>query len=295
MSKKNISSDFPFESKHLDIYGSKIHYIEEGEGDPILFLHGNPTSNYLWRNIIPHLSKQGRCIAPDLIGMGKSDKPDWNYGFEDSYHYLESFIEKMELKNVTLVLHDWGSGLGFHYANIHRAKIKAIAFMEAMYDAPTLYDMPFSIRTAVKMMRNPIFGKFMGMTMNMFIKKMLPDMIIRKLTKEEQDFYAAPYKTRKSRLPLWVWPQDVPFTDGKPTSASVAVKSWAPWLASVDIPKLCFYVTPGVAIKEKDVKVIRETFKNTELIHLGEGLHFIQEDYPHEIGEALSAWYQKIG
>ena len=294
MKKKNISSAFPFESKYLEVLGSKMHYVEEGKGDPILFLHGNPTSSYLWRHIIPYLSKQGSCIAPDLIGMGKSDKPDLKYGFKDSYRYLEAFIDKMELRNITLVLHDWGSGLGFNYANLHRSNIKAIAFMEAMYDAPTLYDMPFSIRTAVKMMRNPILGKFMGITMNMFIKKMLPDMILRKLTKEEQEFYAAPYKTKKSRLPLWTWPQDVPFADGKPTSATEAVKSWAPWLASVEIPKLCFYVTPGVGIKEKDVKVIKETFKNTEMIHLGEGLHFIQEDYPHEIGEALSNWYQKI-
>ena len=295
MKNKKISADFPFESHFLDVYGSKMHYIEEGEGDPILFLHGNPTSNYLWRNIIPYLSKQGRCIAPDLIGMGKSGKPNLKYGFEDSYRYLEAFIQKMDLKNVTLVVHDWGSGLGFNYANLHRNNIKAIAFMEAMYAAPTLYDMPFSIRTAIKMMRNPIAGKFMALNMNLFIKKMLPDMILRKLTKEEKDFYAAPYKTKKSRIPLFAWPQDVPFADGKPTSATGAVKSWTPWLASSDIPKLCFYVTPGVAIKEKDVKVIQETFNNTELIALGEGLHFIQEDYPHEIGEALSQWYQKIG
>jgi len=296
MSNKNISADFPFESKYLDVLASKMHYIEEGEGDPILFLHGNPTSSYLWRNIIPHLTSQGRCIAPDLIGMGKSDKPELNYGFTDTYRYLEAFIEKMKLKNVTLVLHDWGSGLGFNYANLHRKNIKAIAFMEAMYDAPTLYDMPFSIKTAVKMMRNPIFGKLMAMNMNMFIKKMLPDMILRDLTKEEKEYYGAPYKTKKSRFPLWVWPQDVPFADGKPTSATDAVKSWAPWLASADIPKLGFYVTPGVAIKEKDVKVIKDTFKNTEMIHLGEGLHFIQEDYPHEIGEAISKWHnEKVG
>ncbi len=294
MKQKKISAAFPFDSKHLEVFGSKMHYIEEGEGDPIIFLHGNPTSNYLWRNIIPYLSKHGRCIAPDLIGMGKSDKPDLKYGFEDSYRYLEAFIEKMKLKNVTLVLHDWGSGLGFNYANLHRDNIKSIAFMEAMYAAPTLYDMPFSVRTAIKMMRNPVFGKLMAINMNIFIKKMLPDMISRKLTKEEKGFYASPYKTKKSRHPLLAWPQDVPFADGKKTSATEAVRSWAPWLASVDIPKLCFYVTPGVAIKEKDVKVIKETFRNTEMIHLGEGLHFIQEDYPHEIGEALAQWYQRI-
>ena len=295
MSTKSISSDFPFESKYLDVFGSKMHYIEEGEGDPILFLHGNPTSNYLWRNIIPHLKNQGRCIAPDLIGMGKSDKPKLKYGFLDTYRYLEEFINKMGLKNVTLVLHDWGSGLGFNYANSHRENIKAIAFMEAMYDAPTMYDMPFNIKMGVKMLRNPIMGKFLGLNVNMFIKKMLPDMILRDLKPEEQAFYASPYPTKESRIPLLAWPIDVPFADGKPTDATDAVKSWAPWLASSDIPKLCFHVTPGVAIKEKDVKIIQETFKNTELINLGKGLHFIQEDYPHEIGEGISEWYKRIG
>ena len=292
MNQKEVSAAFPYESKYQEVLGSNMHYIEQGQGDPILFLHGNPTSNYLWRNIIPYLSDQGRCIAPDLIGMGKSDKPDINYGFLDTYRYLEAFIEKLALKNITLVLHDWGSGLGFHYANLHRDNIKAIAFMEAMYDAPTMYDMPASVRMALKMVRNPFFGGLMVKRANMFIKKMLPDMILRKLTKEELAHYASPYPTAKSRKPLLAWPQDVPFSDGKPTAASAPVKSWASWLAQSEIPKLCFTVNPGVAIKEKDVKVIRDTFKNTEMIHLGEGLHFIQEDYPHEIGQGIADWYR---
>jgi haloalkane dehalogenase len=294
MNKKEISAAFPFESKYVDVFGSKIHYIEEGEGDPILFLHGNPTSNYLWRNIIPYLSKQGRCIAPDLIGMGKSDQPNLNYGFHDTYKYVEGFIQKMGLKNITLVLHDWGSGMGFHYANLHRDNIKAIAFMEAMYDAPTIHDMPFSVKTALKMIRNPLFGYLMVQVGNMFIKKMLPDMIVRKLTKEEIAHYAAPYPTIKSRKPLLAWPKSVPFSGGKPISVAKAVKSWAEWLKNSDIPKLCFYVTPGVAIKEKDMKIIKEEFKNTELVYLGEGLHFIQEDYPHEIGQGISEWYATV-
>lgn len=292
--KKEISAKFPFESKYVEVKGSKIHYIEEGKGDPILFLHGNPTSNYLWRNIIPYLTQQGRCIAPDLIGMGKSDKPDINYGFQETYEYVEGFIERMGLKNVTLVLHDWGSGMGFHYANLHRDNIKAIAFMEAMYDTPTMYDMPLSVRTALKMVRNPLIGPLMVKRANIFIKKMLPDMIVRKLTKEEMDFYAAPYPTTKSRTPLLAWPQDVPFKDGKATSVTPAIQSWSAWLAESDIPKLGFFVTPGVAIKEKDVEVIKKTFNNTKLVNLGEGLHFIQEDHPHEIGAELSNWYKQV-
>ena len=291
---KSISANFPFESKFLEVNGSKMHYIEEGKGDPILFLHGNPTSNYLWRNIIPYLTDQGRCIAPDLIGMGKSDKPDINYGFEDSYRYLEAFIEKLQLDNITLVLHDWGSGLGFHYANTHRSKIKSIVFMETMYDAPTMFDMPFSVRTSIKLVRNPMLGFLMVQLANIFIKKMLPDMIIRNLSKKEIAFYSEPYKSIKSRKPLLAWPKDVPFKDGNPSRVTKHVKAWSEWLAASEIPKLCFYVTPGVAIKEKDLERIKKTFKNTKLVDLGKGLHFIQEDYPHEIGEEISNWYKLI-
>jgi haloalkane dehalogenase len=294
MNKKETSGAFPFESKYVEVKGSKIHYIEEGEGDPILFLHGNPMSNYLWRNIIPHLTNQGRCIAPDLIGMGKSDKPDIDYGFQDTFDYLDAFIKKMELKNVTLVLHDWGSGMGFHYANLNRNNIKAIAFMEAMYDAPTLYDMPFSIRMMLKMVRNPFFGSLLVQGANVFVKKMIPDMILRKLTKEEMDYYATPYPTFKSRKPILEWPKAVPFDGGKPKDIARAVASWNEWLFETKIPKLFFYVSPGVAIKEKDVKIIKDGMKNLKSIDLGKGLHFIQEDYPHEIGEEISKWYNEI-
>jgi len=240
--KKEISAQFPFESKYLEVKGSKIHYIEEGEGDPILFLHGNPMSSYLWRNIIPHLTKQGRCIAPDLIGMGKSDKPDIDYGFHDTYAYLDAFIKKLELKNITLVLHDWGSGMGFHYANLNRNNVKAIAFMEAMYDAPTLYDMPFAIQMMLKMVRNPFFGSLLVQGANVFVKKMIPDMILRKLTKEEMDYYAAPYPTFKSRKPILEWPKAVPFNGGKPKDIAKAVASWNKWLFETNIPKLFFPV-----------------------------------------------------
>jgi haloalkane dehalogenase len=287
---KEISAAFPFESKYIEVKGSKIHYIEEGNGDPILFLHGNPTSSYLWRNIIPYLTSHGRCIAPDLIGMGKSGKPDIDYGFHDTYAYLDAFIKELGLKNITLVLHDWGSGMGFHYANLNRDNIKAITFMEAMYDAPTLFDMPVSIKIAIKMMRAPFFGWLMVNMANMFIKKMLPDMILRKLTKEEMNYYAAPYQTIKSRKPLLAWPRAVAFDGGNPKDVAEAVSSWNKWLMASEIPKLCFYVSPGVAVKEKDVKIIREGMKNLKMIDLGEGLHFIQEDYPHEIGEEIVKW-----
>ena len=294
MPTKPISADFPFESKFLEVHGSKIHYIDKGEGDPILFLHGNPTCNYLWRNIIPHLSGQGRCIAPDLIGMGKSDKPDIHYGFHDSYRYLLAFIEQMELKNVTLVVHDWGSGLGFHYATQNPENIKAIAFMESLHDIVVIKDLPLQARIAATLLTNSVIGRFLVGNFNLFINKVLPDMILRDLTDEEMAVYAAPYKTKESRRPLWVWPQQGLTNPDKNTPERLAYKAWREWLPSSPIPKLCLYVTPGAAIQEKDAARIRETFTNTEVVNVGEGLHFFQEDCPHETGEALSNWYARI-
>ncbi len=289
----SISAYFPFQSKYVSIHDSKMHYIDEGSGDPILFLHGNPTSSYLWRNIIPYLTDSGRCIALDHIGMGKSDKPDIDYGFHDTYEYLNSFIAKLGLKNVTLVLHDWGSIMGFHYANIHRENIKAIAFMESSIQAPNFAGMPASARMSIKLVRNPLLGSLMVKHANIFIKKMLPDMIQRELTEEEKRYYAAPYPNAKSRKPLLVWPQDVPI-NGKPETVDKIIKNYHEWLKQTEIPKLCLYVTPGVALQKEDVEIVKKEFKNTKLVYLGEGMHFIQEDYPHQIGQNLAEWYEKM-
>ncbi|MFT5859326.1 MAG: haloalkane dehalogenase [Flavobacteriaceae bacterium] len=289
--KEAISAEFPFDSKYVEVKGSKMHYIDEGEGDVMLFIHGNPTSSYLWRNVIPHLSSQGRCIALDHIGMGKSDKPDINYGFIDSYNYLEGFIEELGLKNITLVLHDWGAMMGFHYANMNRDNIKAIAFMEAAIDVPRYETMPRSIKIALSLMRTNFLGGLMVKRGNLFIKKMLPDMIVRKLTKEEMAYYAAPYPDAKSRKPLHRWPQDVAIK-GKPEFSAKRLKDYAAWLKETAIPKLCFYVTPGVGFQAPDLEIVQKEFKNTTIIKLGEGSHFVQEDYPHEIGRGISEWYR---
>lgn len=294
MSEKNISSEFSYESKFMDVLGSKIHYIEEGEGEAVLFLHGNPTCNYLWRNIIPYVSDKAKCIAPDLIGMGKSDKPDLDYGFFDSYHYLSAFIEQMELKNITLVLHDWGSGLGLHYATENQTNVRAVAFMESLHDMPLMKELPLQVRIASALFRNPIFAKFAVGNMNLLLKKMLPALVERDLTEEEKAFYTAPYKTIKSRKALWVWPGEAPMDPSRRTPVREAFEAWRNWLPTADIPKLCLYATPGSAIMEKDAKKIRKTFVNTEVVHVGQGQHYIQEDCPHEIGEALSKWYESI-
>lgn len=293
MNEKNISPAFPFESKFVEVNGSKLHYIDEGEGDPILFLHGNPTSSYLWRNIIPHLTPNARCIALDLIGMGKSDKPDIAYTFDNHYDYLEKFIGALNLKNITLVIHDWGSGLGFNYAYKHQDNIKGIAFMEAVFKPVEWDDLPKDFKMIFKMLRTPFVGWLMVSVANMFVKKMLPDMIVRKLSKEEFDYYKEPYPSIASRKPVRVWPMEIPIS-GKPKNVYEKVAAYSEWLKQSDVPKLCFYAQPGAIIKKADVEYIKNNFPNTKMVDIGEGLHFIQEDNPHLIGQEIANWYQAL-
>ena len=290
---KDISADFPFESHYLEVNGSKMHYIDVGDGDPVLFLHGNPTSSYLWRNIIPHVQNQGRCIAPDLIGMGKSDKPDIDYTYDDHYDYLVKFIEKLGLKNITLVIHDWGSGLGFRYAHEHQDNVKGIAFMEAMYKPMVSSEMPKSLKYSFLMMRSKLFGWLMISVANMFVKKMVPDTIVRKLTKTEFDHYKAPFPTIASRKPVMIWPKEVPI-DGKPAHSFNIIQAYSEWLHQTDLPKLFFSANPGAIIQKANADYIVENFKNLTHVNIGDGIHFIQEDNPHLIGSEIAKWHQDL-
>ncbi len=288
-----ISPEFPFDSKFIEINGSKMHYVDIGKGDTILFLHGQPTSSYLWRNVIPHLQTNARCIAPDLIGMGKSDKPDIAYTFEDHYDYLEKFIEKLNLKNITLVIHDWGSGLGFHYANNHQDNIKGIAFMEALIKTMTWEDFPAEYKIIFRVIRAPFIGWLMLSVANMFLKKVLPDSMIRKLSKEEFDNYLSPYPTIASRKAVRVWPQQLPIS-GKPKHVYEKIVAYNKWLTKSDVPKLCLYAHPGAIITDKGVEYVKNNFSNTKMVDIGEGIHFLQEDSPHIIGKEIAEWYQEI-
>jgi len=288
-----ISSQFPFDSNFIEINGSNMHYVDVGRGDTILFLHGQPTSSYLWRNIIPHLQKTARCVAPDLIGMGKSDKPEIAYTFEDHYDYLRTFIEKLELKNITLVVHDWGSGLGFHYANIHRDNIKGIAFMEALIKPMTWGDFRADYKIVFRMIRTPFIGWLMLSVANMFLKKVVPDSVKRKLSKDEFDNYLKPYPTVASRKPVRVWPQQLPIS-GKPRRIHDVIAAYNKWLMETDIPKLCLYAHPGAIITEKGVEYVKNSFPNTKMVDVGEGIHYLQEDNPHFIGKEIAKWFQEI-
>jgi haloalkane dehalogenase len=288
-----ISADFPFESRYIEVHGSQLHYIDEGTGDPILFLHGNPTSAYLWRNIIPHLTDKGRCIALDLIGMGKSDKPDIGYRFFDHVRYVEGFIEKLELKNITLVIHDWGSGLGFHYAMRHEDNIKGLAFMEAIVRPLRWAGMPAAGKILFRLMRTPVVGWLMISVMNMFVNQVIPQSVVRPLTGEEMSHYRAPYPTASSRKPVRQWPREVPF-DGQPADVHEAVSSYSRKLQESDLPKILFYADQGFLINPATLAWCQENFKNLKTVDIGSGRHYVQEDNPHLIGSELAAWYSDL-
>jgi haloalkane dehalogenase len=291
MNAQTVSSDFPFESHYVEVNGSKIHYVEEGLGDPILFLHGNPTSCYLWRNIIPYLAPVGRCIAPDLIGMGKSDKPDIEYRFFDHVRYVEGFIEQMDLKNLTLVIHDWGSALGFHYAMRNEGNVKAIAFMEAILTPVPSWEMfPLDFRKMFQGFRTPEVGWDMIVTQNIFVEQVLPGAVVRTLTEEEMNHYREPFKDAKSRKPVWRWPNEIPI-EGEPKDVTETVEAFNRKLQESELPKLLFYAAPGGILPAPMVEWCKASLKNLKAVDIGPGIHFLQEDNPHLIGSELAKWY----
>ena len=294
MTTERISSDFPFTSNYVDVLGSKMHYVDVGQGDPVVFLHGNPTSSYLWRNVIPHISGQARAIAPDLIGMGKSDRPDIPYRYDDQYRYLSAFMDELDLgDNITLVLHDWGSGLGFRWAHEHSDRIKAIAFMEAMTEPLSWDVMPAQARVAIRLMRAPGLGWLMASVGNMFIKKMLPDMVDREMEAEAKQYYASAFPTVASRKPVRQWPREIPIS-GSPAGNHATVAAFSAWLRETDVPKLLFYAQPGALITPEAAARLEGELSNLTSVDIGPGLHFIQEDNPDLIGSKLAEWYATL-
>lgn len=294
-SKKAISAEFPYKSEYLEVFGSKMHYVDEGSKDGkhvFLLLHGNPTSSYVWRNIIPYLSPLGRVIAPDLIGMGKSDKPDIDYTFADHIKYTEEFIAKMELKNVILIVQDWGSGIGFNYANNHQSNIAGIVFFEALTRPITWKDANMIEKFLFKRFRDPKKGDKMLYKKNFFVEKFLPMAAGRKLSKEEMDVYREPYLKEEDRKPVRVWPTQISI-NGTPEFSTKIKEDYKKYLENSTMPKLMFYAKPGVVIKKKEAQRLMNTYKNLEAVFLGKGKHFLQESHPHEIGNGIAEWYKK--
>jgi haloalkane dehalogenase len=282
--------------KHLSVLGKKMAYVETGAGDPIVFVHGNPTSSYLWRNIIPHLADVARCIAPDLIGMGDSEPiddsgPD-SYRFVEHREYLDGLFDKLDLGDaITFVIHDWGSGLGFDWANRHRDRVKGIAYMEAIVQPVTWGAWPEAARGIFEAMRSPA-GEAIVIEKNVFVERILPSSILRNLTDDEMDVYRAPYVDGgERRRPTLSWPRQIPI-DGQPADVAEIVGDYGTWLESSDIPKLFINAEPGSILTGPQRDYCRTWPNQTEVTV--PGLHFIQEDSPDEIGNAIRGWYQAL-
>ena len=269
------------EKKFETVNGRRMAYVEMGDpaGDPILFLHGNPTSSYLWRNIMPYMTGLGRCIAPDLIGMGESEKlpdsgPD-SYRFVEHSDYLDKLLDQIGVhSNVTLVIHDWGSGLGFHWANTHRDAVKGIAYMEAMVKARTWDDFPEKARPAFQAMRSPK-GEEMVLENNFFVEVMLPGSIIRDLSEEEHNEYRRPFANAgEDRRPTLTWPRQIPI-EGDPSDVTAIMDDYGKWLSTSDVPKLFFDAKPGAILGEGASRDFCRSWPNQTEVQV-KGVHFIQ-------------------
>jgi haloalkane dehalogenase len=272
---------------------SSIHYLETGSGDPIVFLHGNPTSSYLWRNVIPHLAAEGRCLAPDLIGMGKSGKPRIDYRFVDHARYLDAWFDALSLDRVTLVVHDWGSALGIHWAKRHPQRVVGIAMMEAILRDIPWSDFPKELVEVFKGFRTPGVGEQLVLEQNLFIEKVLPGAILRKLSAQEMDAYRAPFPTPESRAPMLRWPRELPL-GGEPPEIVAMLKENERWLAASETPKLLLTFEPGVLITPSVAEWCRKTLRNLETKAIGPGIHWVQEDHPEAIGEAVKEWRRRV-
>ena len=284
-----------WDKKYIDVLGKQIAYVEMGEGDPIIFQHGNPTSSYLWRNILPQLKSLGRCIAMDLIGMGDSekleDKGNMTYSYDTHKKYFDGFLDAIGVEsNATLVIHDWGSALGFDWANDYPQKVKAICYMEGIVQSMEWEDWNEDAKGIFQGFRSPA-GEEMILEKNLFIEAVLPGSILRKLSDAEMNEYRRPFNDKKSRRPTLDWPRQIPLENNPPEICRI-VDSYSQWMAENNIPKLFINAEPGAILIGKQREFCR-TWKNQKEVTV-KGSHFIQEDSPNQIGNAIFDWLKGI-
>jgi haloalkane dehalogenase len=285
----------PTKKKYAQVLGVPMAYVEYGKGDPIVLVHGNPTSSYLWRKVIPALSEVGRCIAPDLIGMGDSAKietgPD-AYPFRTHANYLEAFLQVLEVEeNVVLVGHDWGGALVFDWGRRHPGAVKAVAYMETLVTSLTGDDWPEAARGIFQAMRSEA-GEELCLVKNIFVERILPASVLNPLPEEVMEVYRKPYlEPGESRRPTLTWPREIPF-DGEPADVAEILQANEEWLRSPELPKLCINADPGSILTGRQREVCRSFPNQTEVTV--PGVHFIQEDSGEEIGEAVASWLREM-
>lgn len=276
--------------KTVEVKASFMHYLEAGEGKPVLFLHGNPTSSYLWRNVIPHVSSQARCIALDLIGMGASGKPVSDYRLVDHTAYVEAFIDALKLTDITLVLHDWGLAIGLRLLMHRPDSVKAVAFMEGhLHPVESWQSFDDGARDLFTNVRTEGTGERLILKENLFVEKVLPSGILRELSESEMAAYRAPYPDETSRKPILSWVREIPI-EGQPADVREIVKGNLNYFAETKLPKLLLHVQPGALIGPDELSWCRDHLANLKIVNVGAGLHFLPEDQPEKIGTALSQW-----
>ena len=293
MNQVSISAEDNYTRQRVSVLDTDMAYVDVGQGDPIVFLHGNPTSSYLWRNVIPHLEKSARCLAPDMVGMGSSGKsPNGSYRFVDHSKYLDAWFDAViPDSKVTLVVHDWGSALGFHWARRYPDRIKGVAYMEAIVRPLTWETWPEQARRIFQGMRSPA-GEEMVLEKNVFVERILPGSVLRGLTEEELTIYRRPYQEAgESRRPTLTWPREIPL-DGEPADVVEIVDDYAQWLSSSQIPKLFVNADPGAMLTGAQREFCR-TWPNQQEVTV-RGAHFIQEDSPADVGAAIAQWYASL-
>lgn len=277
-------------SNFVRVLDTEMHFVQRGTGRPIVFLHGNPTSSYLWRNVTPHVSPLGRTIALDLVGHGDSGKPDIDYRFPTQLRYVEEFMRVLGLDDVVLVVHDWGSALGFAYASRHPDEVAGIAFMEAMirpFDSPE--DVSPLFAPALRQFRDPAISRDLLIDQNVFIEQLLPGAVLSGLSPEDLDVYRRPFLDPASREPIWRWPNEIPIA-GEPADNHAIFADFARYLRTSPVPKLWLFGTPGVLLPESKRDEIVGVMPNVRAVGIGPALHYVQEDQPDAIGSAIAAW-----
>jgi len=289
-----IPSDDPYERRRIRVLDSEMASVDTGAGDPIVFLHGNPTSSYLWRNVIPHVAEQGRCLAPDLIGMGESGKArGGSYRFTDHARYLDAWFDAVGVRrNVTLVVHDWGSALGFHWAARHPERVRGLVYMEAIVRPLGWPEWPDNARGIFQAMRSPA-GESLILDKNVFVERILPASVIRLLAEAEMGVYRRPWlEPGESRRPMLTWPREIPI-DGQPPDVVAVVEAYGRWLAASPVPKLFVNADPGSILVGAQRELCR-TWPNQREVTVA-GRHFLQEDSPAEIGAAIARFLADLG
>ena len=291
-----MASTTEHEKRYVEVLGRRMAYVEMGQGRPIVFQHGNPTSSYLWRNIMPALEDRGRCIALDLIGMGDSDPlPDpgpGTYTFADHARFFEAALEALDvIADVVLVIHDWGSALGFDWARRHPDAVAGLCYMEAIVRPMTWAEWPEDAARVFQGFRSPA-GEEMVLEKNVFVERVLPGSVLRGLTEDEMAVYRRPYtEPGESRRPTLTWPRQIPI-DGEPPEVVEIVSEYADWLSTSDVPKLFINASPGAILTGAQREFCRGWPNQTEVTVAGS--HFIQEDSPEEIAAALGDWLDKL-